>query len=188
MQKTKIILFTGSARHGKDTSASFMKESLEAAGKSVIIYHFADPLKMLCNTSYGWVMGDKGPVGRSILQNVGTMYRKNNPMCWVNICRQIAAGTDADYMLVPDCRYQTEANGFKDFDYSVCRVIRPNFDNGLTEEQKNHSSERDMENYKVDFTINNEFNLDVLKKDVTNITEFLLRPIGQELLFHHQEE
>ena len=188
MQKTKIILFTGSARHGKDTSALFMKESLEAAGKNVIIYHFADPLKMLCNTSYGWVMGDKGQVGRSILQNVGTMYRKNNPMCWVNICRQIAAGTDADYMLVPDCRYQTEANGFKDFDYSVCRVVRPNFDNGLTEEQKNHSSERDMENYKVDFTINNEFNLDVLKKDVTNITEFLLRPIGQELLFHHQEE
>lgn len=184
MKNTKIILLSGSARHGKDTTASFMKKFLEEAGKSVIIYHFADPLKMLCSTSYGWVVGDKGPIGRTILQNVGTAYRENNPMCWVNICREIALGSDADYMLIPDCRYKNEADGFKDFTYTVCRVIRPNFDNGLTEEQKKHASEVDMNDYKVDFTVNNEFNLSVLETDVATITKFLLSPMGEEILFH----
>ena len=105
-------------------------------------------------------------------------------MCWVNICREIALGSDADYMLIPDCRYKNEADGFKDFTYTVCRVVRPNFDNGLTEEQKKHASEVDMNDYKVDFVVNNEFDLSALEKDVAAITNFILSPMGEEILFH----
>ena len=81
MKSTKIILFSGCARHGKDQSATFLKEELERYGKAVLIYHFADALKSVCENSYNWIKGDKGPVGRTILQSVGTYYRHNNPQC-----------------------------------------------------------------------------------------------------------
>ena len=45
MKSTKIILFSGFARNGKDQSATFLKEELEKSGKTVVIYHFADALK-----------------------------------------------------------------------------------------------------------------------------------------------
>ena len=167
MKTTKIILFSGFARHGKDQSATFLKEELEKCGKTVLIYHFADALKSLCESSYNWVKGDKGPIGRTILQNVGTAYRKNNPECWVNIARQIALGCSEEYMLIPDCRYKNEALGFLDFDYKTVRIERPNFDNGLTEEQKRHISETEMSTFsEYDYIITNDGSLDNLREKI----------------------
>lgn len=164
MYSSKIILFSGKARNGKDQSATFLKEFLEESGKTVLTYHFADALKSLCENSYEWIRGDKGPIGRTILQNVGTKYRKNNPQCWVNIAREIVIGCSEDYVLIPDCRYKNEALGFIDFDYEIIRIERPNFDNGLTAEQKNHVSEIDMDNYKkFSKIIINDGNLEYLK-------------------------
>lgn len=164
MYSSKIVLFSGKARSGKDKSATFLKELLEQSGKTVLIYHFADVLKSLCENSYNWIKGDKGPIGRTILQNVGTKYRKNNPQCWRNIAREIAIGCSEEYVLIPDCRYKNEARGFIDFEYEVVRIERPNFDNGLTNEQKNHISEIDMDNYKkFSKIIVNDGNLERLK-------------------------
>ena len=167
MKSTKIILFSGFARNGKDQSATFLKEELEKSGKTVVIYHFADALKSLCESSYNWIKGDKGPIGRTILQNVGTAYRKNNPECWVNIARQIALGCSEEYMLIPDCRYKNEALGFLDFDYKNVRIERPNFDNGLTKEQKAHISETEMCTFpEYDYIITNDGSLDDLREKV----------------------
>ena len=79
MKSTKIILFSGFARHGKDQSATFLKEELEKSGKTVLIYHFADALKSLCENSYNWIKGDKGPVGRTKLRQVSHRYGLWNP-------------------------------------------------------------------------------------------------------------
>ena len=167
MKTTKIILFSGFARHGKDQSATFLKEELKKYGKTVLIYHFADALKSLCESSYNWVKGDKGPIGRTILQNVGTAYRENNPECWVNIARQIALGCSEKYMLIPDCRYKNEALGFLDFDYKNVRIKRPDFDNGLTEEQKKHISETEMSTFsEYDYIITNDGSLDNLREKI----------------------
>lgn len=167
MLSSKIILFSGKARNGKDQSATFLKELLEQSGKTVLIYHFADALKSLCENSYDWIKGDKGPVGRTILQNVGTKYRKNNPQCWVNIARQIALGCSEEYMLIPDCRYKNEAFGFLDFDYKNIRIERPNFENGLTLEQKLHISETEMNTFsEYDGVIINNGSLDDLREKV----------------------
>ena len=148
-------------------TALAMKEELEKYGKTVLVYHFADALKSLCESSYNWVKGDKGPIGRTILQNVGTAYRKNNPECWVNIARQIALGCSEEYMLIPDCRYKNEALGFLDFDYKNVRIERPDFDNGLTEEQKKHISETAMSTFsEYDYIITNDGSLDDLREKV----------------------
>lgn len=166
MKNTKVILFSGCARNGKDQSAEFLKELLEQSGKTVLVYHFADALKTLCETSYGWTRGDKGPIGRTILQNVGTIYRKNNPQCWVKIAEQIVLGCDKEYVLIPDCRYKNEASGFGLFEKTIIRVERPNFDNGLTEEQRKHQSENDLNDYPFDWILLNNGSLEDLRKKI----------------------
>ena len=172
MYSSKIILFSGKARNGKDQSAIFLKEFLEESGKTVLTYHFADALKSLCENSYDWIRGDKGPIGRTILQNVGTTYRKNNPQCWVNIAREIAIGCSEDYVLIPDCRYKNEALGFLDFNYKIVRIERPNFDNGLTDEQKAHVSETEMSTFsEYDYIITNDGSLDDLREKIKKAFE-----------------
>lgn len=167
VKSTKIILFSGFARNGKDQSAIFLKEELERSGKTVLIYHFADALKSLCENSYNWIRNDKGPVGRTILQNIGTAYRKNNSKCWVSIAREIALGCSEEYMLIPDCRYKNEALGFLDFNYKNIRIERPNFENGLTPEQKSHISETEMNSFaEYDHIITNDGSLEDLREKV----------------------
>jgi hypothetical protein len=62
-----------------------------------------------------------------------------------------------DYVLIPDCRYPVEvATVERAFDTTVLRVERPNFDNGLTDAQKNHPSEVDMDNYHFDIILYND--------------------------------
>ena len=55
---------------------------------------------------------------------------------------------------------------YEEFDVTTVRIERPNFDNGLTEEQKNHESETALDDYIFDYriinngdeSINNEVN------------------------------
>jgi hypothetical protein len=54
------------------------------------------------------------------------------------------------------------------FDTTIVRVERPNFDNGLTEAQKNHPSEVDMDNYPFDYKILNEGTLEDLRQEIYN--------------------
>ena len=70
-------------------------------------------------------------------------------------------------MLIPDCRYKNEAFGFLDFDYKNIRVERPNFDNGLTPEQKLHISETEMSTFsEYDYIITNDGSLDDLREKI----------------------
>ena len=70
-------------------------------------------------------------------------------------------------MLIPDCRYKNEAFGFLDFDYKNIRIERPNFDNGLTPEQKSHISEIEMNTFsEYDEIIINNGSLDDLREKV----------------------
>ena len=70
-------------------------------------------------------------------------------------------------MLIPDCRYKNEALGFLDFDYKNVRIERPDFDNGLTEEQKKHISETEMSTFsEYDYIITNDGSLDDLREKI----------------------
>ena len=169
LKSTKVILISAKARHGKDSAAKILQDLLGQSGKTVLICHFADCLKMLCQNSYGWVQGDKGSVGRTILQNVATDYRNNNPDCWANIVKQIAISCPEEYVIIPDCRYQNEPKAFCDMDTTVIRIERPNFDNGLTDQQKNHLSEIDMDHYKFDKVIINDGTLENLKEKIKQV-------------------
>ena len=165
---TKIINFSGSAKHGKTTSANIMKEILEKQGKTVLIVNYADYLKFICKEYFGW-SGKKDESGRTILQHIGTdIVRQRDPDFWVRTIGYFISviGIDFDYILVGDCRFRNECEWFK-FDYKVLnvKVSRENFNNGLTEEQRKHPSEIDLEGYVFDYEFNSP-DLEHLEKEI----------------------
>ena len=86
----KVVCISGKAQHGKDTTASMIKECLEQRGERVMIVHYADLLKYICRTFFDWD-GNKDERGRHILQYVGTdVIRKKSPNYWVDFVAGLA--------------------------------------------------------------------------------------------------
>ena len=156
----KVIAISGKAESGKDTIAKEIKRLLEEQNYKVMIIHFADVLKFACHQYFGW-NGEKDEYGRTLLQQVGTeMREKNNPSMWVTITQELilGIGVEFDWVIVPDVRFKKEIDMLtREFDCISVRVLRQDIDscgminvhkNHLTDEQRAHKSECDLDNYK----------------------------------------
>ena len=154
----KVITISAKAKSGKDFCANLIKQKLESRGNKVLITHYADLLKYICKTFFGWD-GKKNMEGRTLLQYVGTdVIRQKNPDYWVNFLIEIfnLFPDEWDYVLIPDTRFPNENDLMKEyFDVTTVRVTRPNYDNGLTEEQQKHESEIALDDYNFDYRITN---------------------------------
>ena len=176
---SKIITITASARHGKDTSAEFIAKALrEKHNKKVVLFHYADFLKFIAKQWYDWD-GNKDEAGRTLLQYLGTdVFRKNRPDCWVNMAKEfvLGLGDTVDYVIIPDCRFPNEIEVMKDIDpakFRCIKVFRPNFDNGLTYEQKHHKSETALNEYTFDYLIINDGDLEELESKCESLAKVL---------------
>jgi hypothetical protein len=162
---TKLLLVSGHAQAGKTIVAGAIKEVLELNGKRVTILPFAGYLKFICKEHFGWD-GKKDSAGRKVLQYVGTdVVRKRNPYFWVDVVAKFIETfqDDFDFVIVDDCRFLEEVNYFKDkVENLSIRVERTNFENSLTEEQRNHPSETALDDYDFDVYIYSESGLDNL--------------------------
>lgn len=173
----KVICISGKARHGKDTVAEIVRNLLIERGQRVGIVHYADLLKYFCKTYFGWD-GNKDEKGRSILQHVGTdVVRKKEPDYWVDFLINFLHlfEDEWDYVLVPDCRFPNEVDGFvNEFLFSHWRVQRPNFDNQLTEEQKQHPSETALDKHWLDELIINDGTIEELTNKLSSLVDEML--------------
>lgn len=174
--KTKIILISGKARHGKDSAANIMKKKLENQGNKVLTAHYGDLVKYTCKTFFDW-NGEKDEKGRTLLQEVGTdKVRTKYPNFWVNFIRGILSifETEWDYVLIPDTRFPNEIelmkNSFDDVT-DVC-VIRTNFISPLSDEQRNHKSEIALDEHIFDYYLIAE-DLETLERKVDNFLKTL---------------
>ena len=78
----KVILISGKAQHGKDTLAGMLKNHLEDKSYRVLIAHYGDLVKYVCEKFFNWD-GNKDEAGRTLLQYVGTdVVRKQNENFW----------------------------------------------------------------------------------------------------------
>lgn len=174
---THFILCSGRARHGKDTSAEIIKDSLEAKGYKVLIAHYADLLKFICKNFFGW-NGEKDDEGRTLLQQVGTnCIREQDPDYWVDFVANLVRmfPNKWDFVIVGDVRFPNEIDRIADagFPATHVHIIRPNFDNGLTEEQKNHPSETALNDTMPDFVIQNT-TMSALEDQLQALCEILI--------------
>lgn len=166
----KVILISGKARHGKDTAAAIIADLLERDGHKVLTTHYADLLKYICKTFFFW-NGDKDDAGRTLLQRVGTnTIRAKQPDYWVRFIADILDffPNEWDYVLIPDCRFPNEIDEIKNrgFETVHVRVVRDNFDSGLTKEQLAHPSETALDGVVPDICIKNNGSLDALENNI----------------------
>ena len=172
-QSAKVICISGQARAGKDTTAAMMKKVLEETQhQRVLIIHYADLLKFMCKSLFGWD-GQKDEAGRHILQYVGTdVIRKQEPDFWVAFIIKVLSlfPNEWDYVLVPDARFPNEISELRKagFDVRHVHVSRP-IENGLTEEQRNHISETALNTVVPDESIENNGSLEELSRRITDM-------------------
>lgn len=170
----RVICIGGKAQHGKDTLAKYLKEGLEQRGKRVQIIHYGDLLKYICTMYFNW-NGKKDEAGRTLLQKVGTdKIRSRNPNFWVAFVADLldALQDEWDYVLIPDTRFVNEVELMKTCfiaNTTYIRVVRTGFDNGLTEEQKNHISETALDDYEPDIYVYNHRSLEDLRVQAENL-------------------
>lgn len=179
----KIICVSGKARAGKDTSAQIFENILREQGNKVLVAHYADLVKYICKTFFGWD-GEKDERGRTLLQMVGTeCVRSKAPDYWVDFIIDILNFFPDvwDYVIIPDCRFPNEINRLtqEGFDASLVKVVRPGYESGLTEEQKKHASEIALDNYNADYTIYNDAGFRELEDKVWSVLDKIQRRVTE---------
>lgn len=144
----------------------------------MLVAHYADAVKYVCRTFFGW-NGEKDEYGRGLLQYVGTdVVRKHNPDFWVGFLSDILSmfSDEWDYVLISDTRFPNEIEFMKEhgFDLTHLRVVRPDFDNGLSDEQKKHLSETALDSVVPDAKIMNTGSREDLELSVSRwLKEYL---------------
>lgn len=174
----KVILVSGKARSGKDYVAKLLKTELEKKtgnGRGVLIIHYADALKVFCREHFGWD-GTKSETSRSLLQGVGTeIARANYEDTWVDVVIALLRGFASiyDYVIIPDVRFKNEIE--KPQKYFDCITVRVNnsHKNNLTEEQRKHKSETDLDDYPFQFVLKNNYD-DTINEEIQKLLSKLI--------------
>lgn len=184
-----IFLISGLARHGKNTVANILSDKLD--GKSINIA-MADYLKIILKKYYNWD-GKKDECGRQLLQYIGT-DKIREELGWdtfhvERVCQDIKIiKNDYDYIFIPDARFKNEILYTKakfPYNTTTIRVERPNFKSALTEEQKKHRSEVDLNDFKHDYYIVNNGNLEDLTHEICGKMEKLIDDLNRKKFFSH---
>ena len=173
-RKIKLFIISGKARSGKDTASNIIKDYYK--DKNTIIISFGHYIKDYAKRVSNWD-GNELNKPRELLQNLGT-----------NVIREQLGKDDLfikrmiddieifecfyDAIIISDCRLKKEVDDLKAAypdDLVAINIFRPDFDNGLTEEQKKHKTEIDLDDYdNFDEKIINT-TLEGLEKDAENI-------------------
>jgi phosphomevalonate kinase len=185
MLKTKVYLFSGKARSGKDTACEYFKTLLEKDNKSVAHTLYAKYIKGYAIDFFGW-NGSEETKPREFLQRIGTdviRKRLNKPNFHADrICEDIEILSDYfDAFLISDVRFPNEVLIPKEKfgkDAVTIRIIRTNFESDLTPEQQAHESETALDDFKgFDYVIKAS-NLEEL---YTQLNEIYIKEEGSEI-------
>lgn len=169
----KIFAISGKAQHGKDTLANILYEELTNKGYRVLLTHYADLVKYIAKTFFNWD-GEKDEKGRTLLQYIGTdVVRKQKPNYWVEFVLDIINlfGDNWDCVIIPDTRFPNEVDMLKEHYQKVehIRVVRPDFETPLTEEQRNHISETALDDIIPDVTFYNDGTIKDIRETISNM-------------------
>ena len=181
----KVIMITGKAGSGKGAVADIIQNQLEKDGYTVLNIAFGDYVKTLLKEHFDWD-GVKDTKGRAMLQWLGTeVMRAKFPTYWADIVSKFILGINDKFMfcLIPDWRFINEYYIITDYndDVITLRVVRKNedgtpYDNpNLTEEQKNHISETELDHFYCNYEIVNDGDLNKLEDNVIALMEDMFK-------------
>ena len=171
----KIIILSGKARAGKDTTMNFLNEIYN----NIIQLQYGSYIKEYAKKISNWD-GSEETKPRELLQQLGTNIIRENIDNKFFIKKMIddikVYSYFFDTIVISDARFKIEIDDIKNTFNNVIavRIERPNFDNGLTLEQKKHPSEIDLDDYnKFNYKLINDGTLEDLKKKVEKLVEVI---------------
>lgn len=158
----KIFLLAGKAGSGKDLLGNYMKTKYDFKGDSACILHITTPLYEYAKNYFSWD-GDMRDKPREFLQEMGIEVIKNTLHKDNFLVDRLCEDIDIlkhyfSVFIITDGRLVSEFKLLrKRFpDIKIIYVKRDNYDNNLTEKEKNHITEKDVENYQdYDYVILN---------------------------------
>ncbi len=176
-KQPKIYIICGKARHGKDTIAEMIQKYYIENKQEVLNLQYSSYIKEYAKKISNWD-GSEETKPRELLQQLGTniIREKIDDLFFVKkLTDDIKVYSFFfDVLVISDSRFKVEVNTTRDNfqNVVVIHVIRPDFDNGLTEEQKRHRTEVDLDDYEnYDYTIINDGSIEELEKKVKEIVE-----------------
>lgn len=171
----RVYLIAGKARNGKDTTADIIRDYYEEQNKKTVNNSYAYYMKDYAKRITGWD-GSEEKKPREFLQQFGTNLVRNRIDNELFVNRMLEDLKVFEYfydvVTISDGRLPIELDTIRDnvSNVTIIRVNRPNFDNGLTEEQKSHITETGLDNYEnYDYVLSNDGTIEELKAKVIKI-------------------
>ncbi len=170
-----IFLVGGKAKHGKDTFGGYLKQEFENNNSKVIVTQLAKYIKYYAREVSGWNLSEEDKP-RALLLELGTsLIRQKLKKDDLFINRMIddidIFSYIYDVIIISDVRLKKEFDIINDHYPNAIKIIvrRPDFDNGLTNEQKNHPTEIDLDDYEDYNELIINTTLDSLKNDARKV-------------------
>ena len=171
-RKVRIIILSGKARSGKDIVADMIVDYYK--NKKVKKLSYAFYLKNYVRNISNWNNDLDKP--RELLQTIGIDLIKNkidNKLLINRVIEDIKVYSYFyDIMVITDARLIDEIEDIKNnFNDVITIRINRDIDNKLKENEKNHITETNLDNYKFDYVIDNNDDCKILEKRVNEVLE-----------------
>lgn len=177
----KIFIIGGKARSGKNTLGEYLKEELKNYGLKPCIMHITEPLYNYARNYFEWD-GNTEDKPREFLQKMGIeiiniqMNKKNF------LLNRLYEDIDIlknffDTFIIVDARLINEFESIKNkfSNVTTIKLERNKKDNNLTNEEKNHITETEIDKYtNFDYIIENK-DLNSLKTNAIKIVKEEIR-------------
>ena len=171
----KIFVIGGIARSGKTTFGNYLREELKKYGYKPCVMHLTETLYSYAKNYFSW-NENSNEKPREFLQKMGIEIIKekmHKPLFLINrTCDDIEILSNFfDSFIITDARLIMEFEELKKrFDNVITiKINRNNYDNGLTDEEKEHITETEILDYKkFDYEVENN-GLDDLRKAACKI-------------------
>ena len=165
----KIFIIAGKAKCGKNTFGEFLREELKEYGYKPCVMQITDPLYRYAENYFDYdPNSDEKP--REFLQKMGIEVIKEKLGKKTFLLDRLSEDIDIlkeffDTFIITDARFPEEIKYFKDKYDKVCsiKLIRNDYDDMLSDEQRAHVTEVAMDDYEdFSYILENE-SLDSLK-------------------------
>ena len=165
----KIFVIGGKAKCGKSTFGKYLREELKDYGYRPCVMHITEPLYSYARNYFQW-NGNEDDKPREFLQKMGIEIIKEKMGKKDFLLNRLYEDIDIlsnffDSFIITDARLINEFKSIKEKypEVVTIKLERNNYDDDLTDEERSHITESEIDNYEeFDYIIENR-GLDDLK-------------------------
>lgn len=150
----KVYVIGGSAKAGKNTFGKYLREEIKKYGHKPCVMRLTEPLYSYAENYFDW-NENTAEKPREFLQKMGIeiIKEKLHKTYFLidRLCEDIEILSNFfDTFIITDARLIMELEELKKRydDVVLIKVSRDDYDNGLSEEEKNHITETELNDYR----------------------------------------